>query len=84
MKTQDAVESFHMLENSHKVGRGVHQAIKAWRKCIISFIKLLVSDLTKRKTIYEARFVYFYFFHGTKLLQLEDSQPYCSRRFRAL
>ena len=35
--------------------RGFHQAMKALITCFISFIKLLFSVLTKRKTLYEAR-----------------------------
>ena len=46
----------HLLENSHKLCRGVQQAMEA-RTCFISFIKLLFSLLTKRKTVYEARTV---------------------------
>ena len=55
VKTRDAVEGFHLLENSHKLCRGFHQAMKALITCFISFIKLLFSVLTKRKTLYEAR-----------------------------
>ena len=51
----DAVESFHLLENSHKLCRGFHQAMKALRTCFISFILLLDSELTKRNTLCEAR-----------------------------
>ena len=56
-KTRDAGEGFHLLENSHKLCQGFHQARKAQRTClynyiIISFIKLLFFNLTKGKTIY--------------------------------
>ena len=44
----------HLLENSHKLCRGFQQAMKARTTCFISFIKLLFSVFTKRKTIYEA------------------------------
>ena len=54
MKTWDAVEGFHQLENSHKLYWGFHQAIKARITCFIYFIKLLFSVLTKRKMIYKA------------------------------
>ena len=37
----------------------------ARKACFISFLKLLFSVLTKRKTTYEARMVYFNFFHET-------------------
>ena len=38
VKTQDAVEGFHLLEeNSHKLCQGFHQAMKAQRTCFISF-----------------------------------------------
>ena len=58
VKTRDAaVEGFHLLENSHKLCRGFQQAMEARTKGFISFIKLLFSLLTKRKTIYEARAV---------------------------
>ena len=53
VKTRDAVEGFHLLKNSPKFCRGFHQAMKARRTCFISFIKVLFSVLTKRKTIYE-------------------------------
>ena len=50
MKTRDAVEGFHTLEKSHKRCLGFHQqAMKAWRTCFISFIKLL---LRKGKAIF--------------------------------
>ena len=39
MKTQDAVEVFHLLENSHKFCRGFQQAMEARRTSFISFIK---------------------------------------------
>ena len=54
VKTRDEFEGFHLLENSQKLCRGFHQAMKARRTCFISFIKLF-SVSTKRKTIYEAR-----------------------------
>ena len=46
-----------LLENSHKLCRGFQQAMGARKTCFISFIKLLFSLLTKRKTMYEARTV---------------------------
>ena len=54
VNTQDAVEDFHLLENSHKLCRDFQQAMEARTACFISFINLLFSLLTKRKTIYEA------------------------------
>ena len=54
--------SFHLLENSHKLYRGFHQAMKAKRTRFISFIKLF-SLLTKKMTIYEA--CMYIFFHET-------------------
>ena len=57
MKTRDAVECFHLLENSHKLCPGFQQAMEARTTYFISFIKLLFSVLTKRKTIYEVRTV---------------------------
>ena len=56
VKTQVAVEVFHLLENSHKLCRRFQQAMKARTTCFVSFIKLF-SLLTKRKTVYEARTV---------------------------
>ena len=56
VKTRDAVEGFHLLENSHKHCRGFQQAMEAWTTCLISFMKLF-SLLTKRKTIYEVQTV---------------------------
>ena len=53
MKTGDAFESFHLLDNSHKLGQGFQQAMEARKTCFISFMKLF-SVLTKRKMIYEA------------------------------
>ena len=57
MKARDAVEGFHLYENSHKLCRGFQQAMGARTTGFISFIKLLFSSLTKRKTIHEARTV---------------------------
>ena len=57
VKTRDAVEGFHLLENSHKLCQGFQQAMEARKTCFISFMKLLFSVLTKRKMIYEARTV---------------------------
>ena len=53
VKTRDAVEGFHMLKNSHKLYQGFPQAMGARTACFISFIKLLFSLLTKRKTLYK-------------------------------
>ena len=75
VKIRYAVEGFHLLENSHKLCRGFKQAMEARTTCFISFIKLLFSSLTKRKTIYEARSVNF---HNS-----ETVKPHCSRHFRA-
>ena len=51
-ENRDAVEGFHLLENSHKLCRGFQKVMET-RTCSISFIKLLFSVLTKRKTIHE-------------------------------
>ena len=61
----DAVESFHLLENSHKLCRGFHQAMKALRTCFISFILLLDSELTKKKYAMRSAHVSLYFFNET-------------------
>ena len=53
----DAVECFHLLENSHKLYQSFQQAMEARTTCFIYFKELLFSLLTKRKTIYEARTV---------------------------
>ena len=57
VKTRDVVEGFYLLENFHKLCRGFQQAMEARTTFFhrISFIELLFSLLTKRKTIYEAR-----------------------------
>ena len=47
VKTRDAVEGFHLLENSHKLCQGFQQAMEARTTCFISFIKILFSLLTK-------------------------------------
>ena len=44
VKTRDAVEDFHLLENSHRLCLSFHQAMKARRACYISFLKLLFSE----------------------------------------
>ena len=75
VKTRDAVEDFHLLENFHKLCRGFQQAMEARATCFIYFIKLLFSLLIKRKTIYEARTVNS---HNS-----ETVEPHCSRHFRA-
>ena len=59
MKTLDAVDGFHLLENSHKLCRGFHQAMKARKTCFISLIKLLFFDDI------QSAYVYFNFFHET-------------------
>ena len=56
MKTRDAVEGFHLLENSHRLCQGFQQAMEAWTTCFSSFIKLF-SLLTKRKTVCEEHIV---------------------------
>ena len=75
VKTRDAVLGFHLLENSHKLCRGFQQTMEARKTCFISFIKLLFSLLTKRKTMYEALTVNS---HNS-----ETVKPYCSRHFCA-
>ena len=74
VKTRDAVEGCHLLENSHKLSRGFQQAMEARKTCFISFITLLFSLLTKRKTVYEARTA---IFHNSETVKL-----HCSRHFR--
>ena len=56
---------FHLLENSHKLCGGFHQAMKAWITCFISSRKLSFSVLIKRKTVIQCVSVYFKFFHET-------------------
>ena len=46
------------------------------------FTKLLFSDLTKRKTMYEARMYTLISFMKLKNLKLGDNQLYCLRHFR--
>ena len=55
VKTREAVDGFYLLEDSSKLCRGFHQAMRARKTCFISFIKLIFFVVTKRKTIYEAR-----------------------------
>ena len=50
-KTRDAVEGFYLLEHSHTLYHGLHQDMKAMIACVIFFIKLFFSDLTKIKNI---------------------------------
>ena len=45
--------------------RSFQQAMEAQTTCFISFIKLLFSLLTKRKTIYKARMYFFNFCYET-------------------
>ena len=52
-RTFERIREQIKLENSRKLCRGFHQAIKARRTCFISFTILLLSVLTKRKTIYK-------------------------------
>ena len=68
VKTRDA------LENSHKLCRSFQQGMEARTTCFISFIKLLFSLLTKRKTKYEAR--------NVNSHNSETVKPHCSRHFR--
>ena len=82
MKIRDAVEGFHLLENSHKLCRGFQQAMEARKTCFIPFIKLLFSVLIKRKM--EIRSVYVYRLISFMLILTTWRQlPYCSRYFRA-
>ena len=37
----ESVSGFHLFENSHKLCRGFHQAMKERRTCVISFTELL-------------------------------------------
>ena len=74
VKTRDTVEGFHLLDNSHKLCRGLQQAMEARTTCFISFIKLF-SLLTKRKKIYEAR--------NVNSHNSETVKPHCSRHFNA-
>ena len=57
VKTRDAVESFQLLESSLKLCLGFHQAIKAERKCFVSFIKL-----NKEKDNKQSAYVFKYVF----------------------
>ena len=57
---------------------GFHQAMKARRTCFISFIKLLFSVLTKRKTMYEALMILKFLSWNSKFFQ-----QHCSRHFHA-
>ena len=75
MKTRDAVEGFHLLENSHKLCRGFQHAMEARTTSFISFIKLLFSVVTKREKIYKALTINSY--------NWETVKPHCSRYFRA-
>ena len=56
VKTRDAVEGCHFLKNSHKLCRDF---TNLWRhgKYVYFFYKIILffSNLTKRRTIYEAR-----------------------------
>ena len=54
VETRDAIKDFLLLENSHQLFQGFQQAMKAQTTYFISYIKLLFSVLTKRKTIYGA------------------------------
>ena len=76
VKARDAVEGFHLLDNSHKLCRGFQQAMEARTTCFISFIKLLFSVLTKRKTIFKVLTVNF--------RNSETVKAHCSRNLRAL
>ena len=54
MKTRNAVKAFHFLENSHKLCRGFHQAMKA-----------IIFRLYKEKGDIRSAYVYIKFFHET-------------------
>ena len=64
-----------LVENSHKLCQGFHQAMEAQKTCFIYFIKLLFSLLTKRKTMYKVRTVNSHIWETVK--------PHCSHNFRA-
>ena len=42
-ETRDAVEGFHLLQNSYKLCRGFQQGMEVRTTCFMSFIKLLFS-----------------------------------------
>ena len=54
VKIRDAVEVFHLPENSHKLCQDFQQAMESQTTCFFSFIKSLFLVLTKRNKIYEA------------------------------
>ena len=58
-------------------------AMKARRTCFISFKKLLFSVLTKRKRYTKFVCILSLLSWNCKFSQLEHSQSYCSRHFRA-
>ena len=51
VKTRDAVEDFHLLENSHKLCQGFHKVMEARKTCFISFIKLGKDDIRSTRVI---------------------------------
>ena len=74
VKIRDPVEGFQLLENSHKLCRGFQEAMEARIAGFVSFIKLLFSLLTKRKTDYEVLTVNS---HSSETVKF-----HCSRHFR--
>ena len=64
VKTQDVVEGFHLLKNSHKLCREFHQALKAWRTCFI-FFKIIIFGFNKEKHDIRSAYVLFKFFNDT-------------------
>ena len=60
-----------LLENSYKLCRSFHQAMKALITCFVFFIKLLFSVLTKIKTVRSAySYLNFFFFSVQQQQQL--------------
>ena len=85
MKTRETVEGFHLLENSHKLCQGFHQAMKAWRlTCFISFIKLVFSDSTRERRHTKRVCIALFLSRNCKFSQLGDSQSYRSNHFHSL
>ena len=52
VKTREAFESFHLLDNSHKLCRGFHHAMKVRKTGFISFIQNNNFPTQQRKKRY--------------------------------
>ena len=73
MKTGDAVEGFHLLENSHKLCQGFQQAMEARITCSDFFYKMIIFSVNKEKDDIQT--------HTVNSYNSETVKPHCSQSY---